>query len=105
MATTSDDLKARWKAAAGNCERWLSHPRVAVPDRLQQLTQMACEDSVDVYGNDGDVAALEQEVADLLGKPAAVFMPTGIMAQQSVLRVYADRSGSDRVACTACPTC
>ncbi|WP_406052819.1 threonine aldolase family protein [Kribbella sp. NBC_00889] len=98
MATTSDDLRARWKTAAENCERWLSHPRVPVPDRLRQLTEVACEDSADVYGNDGDVAALEQEVADLLGKPAAVFMPTGIMAQQSVLRVYADRAGTDRVA-------
>ncbi|TCC44525.1 threonine aldolase [Kribbella capetownensis] len=98
MATTSDDLRARRKAAAENCERWLSHPRVPVQDRLRQLTEVACEDSADVYGNDGDVAALEQEVADLLGKPAAVFMPTGIMAQQSVLRVYADRAGTDRVA-------
>ena len=50
--------------------------------------------SVDVYGNGGEVALLEQEVAELLGKPAAVFLPTGILAQQGVLRVYADRAGT-----------
>ncbi|GAB2668599.1 threonine aldolase family protein [Kribbella swartbergensis] len=98
MATTSDDLRARRQAAADNCERWLSMPRLPVPERLQRLAEVAGEDKPDVYGSGGDVAALEQEVAELLGKPAAVFMPTGIMAQQSVLRVYADRAGTSRVA-------
>ena len=51
MATTSDDLRARRKTAAENCERWLSHPRVSVPDRLRQLTEVECEDSADVYGS------------------------------------------------------
>ncbi|MFC0628436.1 threonine aldolase family protein [Kribbella deserti] len=52
----------------------------------------------DVYGAGGEVALLEKEVAELLGKPAAVFLPTGVMAQQAVLRTYADRSGSKRIA-------
>ena len=96
--TTSDDLQARRKAAADNCERWLSYRRVSVPDRLRQLAEVATDSETDSYGSGGEVAALEQEVADLLGKPAAVFLPTGIMAQQSVLRVYADRAGTSRVA-------
>ena len=37
------------------------------------------------------MAELEAEVAALLGKPAAVFVPSGTMAQQAVLRVHADR--------------
>jgi threonine aldolase len=37
------------------------------------------------------VADLEAEIAGLLGKPAAVYLPSGTMAQQSVLRVHADR--------------
>jgi threonine aldolase len=45
----------------------------------------------DRYGDGGVVAELEQEVAGLLGKQAAVFVPSGTMAQQSVLRVHADR--------------
>jgi len=98
VATTSEDLRERRKNAADSCERWLSHRRVPAPDRLRQLAEVATDDEVDGYGNGGEVAALEREVADLLGKPAAVFMPTGIMAQQSVLRVYADRAGTSRVA-------
>jgi threonine aldolase len=49
--------------------------------------------AVDRYGEGGVVAELETEVASLLGKPAAVFLPSGTMAQQSVLRVHADRRG------------
>jgi threonine aldolase len=45
----------------------------------------------DRYGEGGAVAELEQEVAGLLGKQAAAFFPSGTMAQQSVLRVHADR--------------
>jgi threonine aldolase len=37
-------------------------------------------------------------VAGLLGKEAAVFMPSGTMAQQIALRIWADRSGNRRVA-------
>jgi len=37
-------------------------------------------------------------VADLLGKPAAAMFPSGIMAQQSVLRVWSDRQASTRIA-------
>ena len=48
----------------------------------------------DLYGAGGVVTAVEQRVADLLGKPAAVFMPTGTMAQQIALRVHADRRDS-----------
>ena len=41
--------------------------------------------SVDTYG-DGVVGELERRVAALLGLPAAVFFPTGTMAQQVALR-------------------
>ena len=95
---TSDDLRARRKAAAAQCTRWLTGRRRSVADTLRQLADAATEDERDGYGNGGEVALLEQEVAELLGKPAAVFMPTGIAAQQSVLRVYADRAGTQRVA-------
>jgi threonine aldolase len=98
VPTTADDLRARRKAAADNCERWLSHRKMSVPDRLRQLAEVATDDQSDGYGSGGEVATLEEEVAELLGKPAAVFLPTGIMAQQSVLRVYADRAGTSRVA-------
>jgi threonine aldolase len=46
---------------------------------------------------------LETEVRELLGKPAAVFMPSGTMAQQIALRIHADRRGRHVVAFH--PTC
>jgi threonine aldolase len=52
---------------------------------------------IDRYGSGGVVAELERTVAALLGKPAAVFLPSGTMAQQSVLRVHADRRTSRTV--------
>ncbi|GGP53331.1 threonine aldolase family protein [Saccharothrix coeruleofusca] len=42
---------------------------------------------------DAPVAELEERIAGLLGKPAALFFPTGTMAQQTALRVHADRRG------------
>src|ERR1039458_3903029 len=45
----------------------------------------------DRYGEGGAVTELESEIMLVLGKPAAVFVPSGTMAQQAVLRVHADR--------------
>src|SRR5439155_7713385 len=55
-------------------------------------------DEPDVYGTGGPVGALEDRVAGLLGTPAAVFFPTGTMAQQVALRCWAERSGNPVVA-------
>ena len=55
------------------------------------LASIPADTAVDRYGDGGVVAELEAEVAGLLGQPAAVFLPSGTMAQQSVLRVHADR--------------
>src|SRR2546423_9375873 len=57
------------------------------------LAELPRDVETDVYGEGGVVAELEGEVATLLGKPAAVFMPSGTMAQQAALRVHADRRG------------
>jgi threonine aldolase len=53
---------------------------------------------LDRYGQGGEVEALEREVAELLGKEAAVFMPSGVMAQQAALRSWVERSVTDAVA-------
>ena len=47
------------------------------------------------------VAELEAEVALVLGLPAAVFLPSGGMAQQAALRVHAGRRGRGRRAAAA----
>jgi threonine aldolase len=67
---------------------------IAELDRAEQGTDATW----DRYGEGGPVAALENQVAALLGKPAAVMFPSGMMAQQSVLRVWSDRQGSRRIA-------
>jgi threonine aldolase len=51
----------------------------------------------DRRGTGSQVTDLENEIAELLGKPEAVLMPSGIMAQQSALRAWADRSGRDTI--------
>jgi threonine aldolase len=67
---------------------------IAELDRAEQGTDATW----DRYGEGGPVVALENQVAALLGKPAAVMFPSGMMAQQSVLRVWSDRQGSRRIA-------
>lgn len=42
----------------------------------------------DVYGEDPSVNALQEEVADLLGKEAGLFVPSGVMGNQLALKVH-----------------
>lgn len=55
-----------------------------------EMRQAMCEAPVgdDVFGDDPTVAALEQKVAQLLGKQAAVYVPSGVMANQLAVRVH-----------------
>jgi threonine aldolase len=57
----------------------------------EQLAAIPADTVEDRYGEGGVVADLERKVTELLGKPAAVFMPSGTMTQQIALRVHADR--------------
>jgi threonine aldolase len=78
------------------CTTFLAgHGPVTAADMLATIP---ADSAVDRYGAGGVVAALEDEIAGLLGKPAAVFMPSGTMAQQAVLRVHADRRGRRTIA-------
>lgn len=52
----------------------------------------------DRYGGGELLENFERDVADLLGKESAVFMPSGTMAQQIALRVHSERSGNRNVA-------
>jgi len=56
-----------------------------------QLAAIPVDTVEDTYGEGGVVEELEAEVAKILGKPAAVYVPSGTMGQQIVLRVHADR--------------
>src|SRR5690349_12947069 len=50
------------------------------------------------YGGGELPERLEARVAALLGKEAAVWMPSGTMAQQIALRIHAERTGRRAVA-------
>lgn len=57
------------------------------------LAMIPADVEMDRYGHGGVVAQFEEELAQLLGKEAALFVPSGTMAQQATLRVHADRRG------------
>jgi threonine aldolase len=71
------------------CTRFLNWHGQRPPAEL--LADIPADVTPDRYGEGGVVAELEQEVASLLGMAAAVFLPSGTMAQQAALRVHADR--------------
>jgi threonine aldolase len=97
--TQEEDATKRRARAQRACTRWLlGHGDIAPSEWLRELADVAEEDYLDRYGAGGEVEALEQEVAGLLGKETAVFMPSGVMAQQAALRSWADRSASDEIA-------
>lgn len=50
----------------------------------------------DIYGEGGLLGAFEQQIAGLLGKPAAVFMPSGVMAQLIAVRLHTEAAGLPR---------
>jgi threonine aldolase len=63
------------------------------PHRMLQSMLSLVDPDTPPNGPDGPVAVLERRVASLLGKPAALFFPSGTMAQQVALRIHADRRG------------
>jgi threonine aldolase len=80
---------AELEAIRQSCTRFLGgHGNRTTAEQLAAIPADTVEDH---YGEGGVVADLEREVAELLGKPAAVFMPSGTMTQQIALRVHADR--------------
>jgi threonine aldolase len=98
----SDDERRSLRAS---CRRGLQGNGLrTVADALAEIATLPAEDlTADEYSAGGVVEVLEAEVRELLGKPAAAFMPSGTMAQQIALRIHADRRGRHVVAFH--PTC
>ena len=99
----------RARAAEPGVTRWLpGRMPVAPADELRDLVDVVASATPgdesgrwDRYGEHGPVEVLESRLAELLGKPAVAIFPSGIMAQQSMLRVWCDAQGSRRVAIPA----
>ncbi len=54
--------------------------------------------SSDKYGSGLVIEGFQKKMADFLGKDAAVFFPSGTMAQQISLRIWCDEKGCKKVA-------
>lgn len=102
MPWVTDDLAVRLRKAYAAASATISWRRPADPATAFAELATACAeldiDHWDLYAEHGAVEQLEQELITILGKPAAAYFPSGVMAQQVALRIHADRSGSRRVA-------
>ncbi len=81
------------QALTKTCVRFLAHGYPQTPK--QQLSDLAsytnANEDFDHYGEGEIITSFEADVAKLLGKEAAVFMPSGTMCQQIALRIWTDR--------------
>lgn len=72
---------------------------VSKPTPAMRAAMVAAEVGDDCYADDPSVNELERRVAALLGKPAALFVPSGTMANQ--LAVASHTQPADALACLA----
>jgi threonine aldolase len=88
-----DELRASSRVIHGHGAR-------AAADVLTDVAEWCRHRDValDAYGSGELIQEFEADVAGLLGFPAARFMPSGTLAQQAAMRIWADRAGLDHVA-------
>ncbi|RPI79162.1 MAG: hypothetical protein EHM41_24095, partial [Chloroflexi bacterium] len=74
-------------------------PRRSMKEIFQTLADGQQGDEFsDRYGEGEYLSAFEAEIAELFGKKAAVFMPSGTMAQQIALRIWCEKRSNFTVA-------
>lgn len=98
------DANERDRIMSG-CTRFLfGHYPQQPAQALKALAEIADPDQKsDHYGEGEIINGFEREVAELLSKEAAVFMPSGTMCQQIAMHIWTERRGIHRVAFH--PTC
>lgn len=72
-------------------------------ESLSPFDILVSSEKADRYGEGELIESFQQDLADYLGKEAALFFPSGTMAQQIALRIYCDRQSLKKVAYH--PTC
>ena len=96
--TTTPDSRA--DEVRRNCTRFLTHHYRRSPREellaLAELTDPALE--ADTYGKGALIEEFEAEVAALLGKESALFLPSGTLAQMIALRIWAEHHRCDNIA-------
>jgi threonine aldolase len=74
---------------------------VTAPTRAMRAAMAEARVGDDQYGEDPSVNALQERVASMLGKEAAIFLPSGTMANQVALRTLT-RPGDDVIVSREC---
>src|SRR3954465_5223994 len=72
---------------------------VTRPDAAMRRAMAEAEVGDDVYGEDPSINALEEHVAQMFGHPAAMFVPTGTMGNQTAIRLLCP--AGDELICDA----
>jgi threonine aldolase len=72
---------------------------LSIVDELRRVADWCAEHGIehDQYGEADWLQAFERKVATVLGKAAAVFMPSGVMAQLSAVRLWTDAARVNRI--------
>ncbi len=83
-------------AREGNVD--LRSDTVTRPSPGMRAAMAAAEVGDDVLGDDPTVIRLQERAAELLGQEAALFVPSGTMANQTALKVHCE-PGDDVLAC------
>lgn len=91
MALTSAERQALRKRCT------IVVPGFDAPEPAEEFRRLAdwCEQhgvSHDVYGSGALVEGFERRIAELLGKPAALFVPSGVTAQLAAVRIWTERA-------------
>lgn len=97
MPTAPTDKQRDLRASS----RPLSGPGKAdIAGELERVAAIIRAEAIqpDSYGTGAYLEAFEAEVAELLGFPAARYMPSGCMAQPIALRIWSERKGLGRIA-------
>ncbi|MCA8969246.1 MAG: threonine aldolase [Planctomycetes bacterium] len=89
-----DGTLAQRKALRAGCRRVQGHGAERPADHLERLVAWCREHDIDYdcYGSGALIEDFESKVADLLGFPAARFVPSGKVAQNVAMRVWCERA-------------
>tara|TARA_R110002096_G_scaffold146066_2_gene304251 strand:- start:2059 stop:3177 length:1119 start_codon:yes stop_codon:yes gene_type:complete len=89
------DLRAGCEISLG----FPHHTDETAPNHLRAIADYMDREgfAAEMYLGGPMVAALEAKIAGLLGKPAAMWCPTGTMAQGIAARIHAGRTGRDTI--------
>lgn len=93
------ELIARYQTARAACaHRITGQLPLTMSDQITTMSEQArLFEAPDVYGEGELIESFERDIAALLGKESALFLPSGTMAQNIALRIWADRAHNRRV--------